>query len=103
MCSGRAAALVAAKASAEGDFSAASMEEYRRALWGELDEAELKLHYRLRRLARSRRLVDFVIGRAAARPDVLKWISSMTDERDSFRPKKELTSPLTYLKLVLKK
>ncbi len=103
MCSGRAAARVAAEASAARDFSAAALGGYRRALWKELDEAELKLHYRLRRLARSRALVNFLIGRAAARPDVLKWISSMTDARDSFQPKRQLTSPLTYLKLMLKK
>jgi geranylgeranyl reductase family protein len=102
MSSGKVAARVAVKASAAGDFNASTLKEYPKALWRELQETELKLHYRLRRLARRRSLINFIIGRAAAQPDLLEWISSMTNERDTLSAKRELASPLTYLKLVLR-
>lgn len=102
MCSGAIAARVAAEACAARDFSAAFLGEYPRALWNELDEGELKLHYRLRSLARRRGLINFLIGRAAAHPDVLAWMTSMTRGRDALARKRELVSPLTYLKLLLR-
>jgi geranylgeranyl reductase family protein len=102
MSSGKVAARVAAQASAAGDFSAAALAKYPKALWQELHEPELKLHYRLRRVARRGSLINFIIGRAAARPGVLEWISSMTAERDTLTRKRELASPLTYLKLLLR-
>jgi len=104
MCSGEIAASVATAAIREGDTSAARLSEYTTRLWKEVSASELKLHYRLRRLARHRRLIDFLVGRAAARPDVLQWMTKMTSasESEAISRKKQLTSPLTYLRLLMK-
>jgi geranylgeranyl reductase family protein len=64
-----------------------------------VDGKEIDLHYRLRGLARHPRLVDVLVGRAAAHPDVLEWIRAMTAERDAVERKRALLSPLTYAKL----
>ena len=102
MCSGWIAADVAAGAVERGDFSAASLADYPRRLWRELDDGELKLHYRLRALARRRRLVDFLIGRAARHSDTLDWLRGMTARDGAVASKRTLTSPLTYIKLLFK-
>jgi geranylgeranyl reductase family protein len=102
MCSGEVAARVAAAACAERDFTAARLAEYADSLWAALDRRELALHYRLRSLARHRRLVDLVIGRAAAHRGTPEWISSMTSGADALERKQKLVSPLTYIKLLFK-
>jgi geranylgeranyl reductase family protein len=102
MSSGWIAAGVAARAVESGDFSAASLSDYPRRLWRELNVGELKLHYRLRWLARRRRLVDLVIGRAARHKDTLSWLGGMTACDGAVARKRSLISPLTYLKLLLK-
>ena len=102
MCSGEVAARVIAQAHAAQNFSADGLAAYPRTLWQELDERELKLHARLRNLARHAALINLIIGRAASHPQVTAWLSSMTREGDAMAPKRQLTSPLTYLKLLFR-
>jgi len=102
MCSGWVAAGVAAGAVERGDFSAAALSDYPLQLWRELDTKELKLHYRLRSLARRRWLVDLLVGRAARHPETMEWISGMTAREGAVARKKALTSPFTYLRLLFK-
>ncbi|MGD8412840.1 MAG: geranylgeranyl reductase family protein [Candidatus Latescibacterota bacterium] len=102
MCSGWEAAGVAALAAHRGDYSAAVLSEYPRRLWPALDAGELKLHDRLRRLARRRRLIDFVVARAARHRDTAEWFAGMTARDGALESKKALTSPLTWLKLLFK-
>jgi flavin-dependent dehydrogenase len=102
MCSGWVAAGVAARAVERGDFSAAALSEYPRRLWRELDAGELKLHYRLRALARRRWMVDFLVGRASRHKDTLDWLTGMTARDGAVARKRALTSPFTYLRLLFK-
>jgi len=64
-----------------------------------IDANEISLHYRLRDLARHARLIDVIVGRAAAHPDVLSWIRGMTAANDTVATKRALLSPLTYARL----
>jgi geranylgeranyl reductase family protein len=100
MCSGSVAARVVAGAKETSDFGAAALGEYPKQLWRDLDRGELKLHYGLRRLARRRRLIDFLIARAAKHRDVLEWLTGMTGPENAVSRKRELTSPWTYVKLL---
>ena len=100
MCSGEVAARVAAEACGGTAFDAEVLARYPAMLWEALDEKELTLHYHLRSLARRRRLLNFVIGRAAAHRDVLEWLMSMTDEQGAMERKRALVSPLTALRLL---
>ena len=68
-----------------------------------VDAGEIKLHYRLRELARHARLVDVLVGRAAAHSDVLNWIRGMTASSDTVANKRALLSPLTYARLMLRR
>lgn len=74
---------------------------YTKRLWDAVDGNEIKLHYQLRSLARSRGLLNFLVGRAAARPDVVAWLQSMTTEHGAVARKRDLLSPLTYARLFL--
>jgi geranylgeranyl reductase family protein len=76
---------------------------YPKRLWAAVDGNEIALHYKLRSLARSRGLLNFLVGRAAARPDVLTWLQSMTAQHDSVARKRDLLSPLTYAKLFVRR
>jgi flavin-dependent dehydrogenase len=76
---------------------------YATRLWDTLDVDELKLHYRLRSLARHSGIIDFLVGRAAAHPDVLDWIRRMTAARGAVASKRSLVSPLTYARLFLRR
>ncbi len=82
---------------------AAYASEYPRRLWRTIDDEEIRLHYRLRHLARRAGLIDFLVGRAAANADVLEWIRRMTAARDAVASKRALASPLTYAKLFLRR
>jgi geranylgeranyl reductase family protein len=64
-----------------------------------IDAGEISLHYRLRALARHAWLIDVLVGRAQAHPDVLEWLHGMTTARDAVARKRDLLSPLTYAKL----
>jgi len=103
MCSASVAAAVAAEAAERDDFSAASLAAYPSRLWSELDAGEIRLHYRLRSLARRRWLVNFLIGRAARHRDTLDWLTGMTAADGAVGQKQRLTSPLTWFKLLLKR
>lgn len=80
-----------------------TLSRYPKQMWDAVDGRELSLHYKLRSLARSRGIVDFLIGRAAARPDVLAWLQSMTSGSGAVARKAELLSPMTYARLFLKR
>ena len=82
---------------------ARAMARYPRRLWDAVDGREIKLHYQLRSLARSRRIIDFLVGRAAARPDVLTWLQSMTSGEEAVARKRSLLSPLTYARLFVRR
>jgi geranylgeranyl reductase family protein len=82
---------------------AAFASEYPARLWRAIDGDELKLHYRLRSLARQAGIIDFLVGRAAARPEVLEWLRRMTAARDAVASKRALVSPLTYARLLLRR
>lgn len=101
MCSAFVAAGVAAEAAAAGADRDRVLDEYPSRLWTTLDAGELRLHYRLRSLARRRSLVNFLVGCAARQGDVLEWMTGMTAEEGAVDRKHELTSPWTYLKLLL--
>jgi geranylgeranyl reductase family protein len=100
MDSGRVAAEIAAEAAATND-AVAPLERYPARLWDTIDATEISLHYRLRGVARHGRLIDFLIGQAAAHPDVLEWIRSMTGPDDTVDRKRRLLSPLTYARLLV--
>ncbi len=98
--SGRVAAEIVAEAAARNDATA-PLEQYPGRLWEAIDANEIALHYRLRGVARHGRLIDFLIGQAAAHPDVLEWIRSMTGPDDTVDRKRRLLSPLTYARLLV--
>ena len=78
------------------------LEHYAVRLADAVDAKEISLHYRLRTLARHARLVDMLVGRAAANPDVLEWMRTMTAAHDTVARKRELLSPGTYARLWLR-
>lgn len=98
MDSGRVAADVIAESVESGEPG--RLERYPGRLWKALDAGEIAVHYRLRRLATHGRLIDFLIGRAAAHADVLEWLRSMTGPRDAVDSKRRLLSPVTYARLL---
>jgi len=96
--SGKLAAEAGAEMIRDGDSAS-----YTKRLHDAIDANEIRLHYRLRELARHARLIDFVVGRAAAQADVLAWIRTMTAEKDTMAMKRALLSPLTYARLWLRR
>ncbi|RMI17306.1 MAG: NAD(P)/FAD-dependent oxidoreductase, partial [Calditrichaeota bacterium] len=98
MCSGKIAAEVLAEVCQGKDYSAARLEIYATKLWERLG-GELRLAYQLQRTARFLPLVNLVIGRAAKSREVADWISGMMS---GYISKRELLSPLTYIKLLFK-
>ena len=80
-----------------------SLATYPEKLRKAVDDKEISLHYKLRTLARSRALVNFIVGRAAAHPDILAWLQSMTSADGANARKADLLSPLTYAKLLLRR
>jgi flavin-dependent dehydrogenase len=71
--------------------AAQALARYPKQLWDAVGGNEIKLHYQLRSLARSRRIIDFLVGRAAARPDVLVWLQSMTSGEGVCRARDRLS------------
>jgi geranylgeranyl reductase family protein len=76
---------------------------YPRRLWADVDAQEISLHYRLRAVARHERVIDFLVGRAAVHADVLQWLRAMTSEHGVIARKRDLLSPLTYARLLLRR
>jgi geranylgeranyl reductase family protein len=101
MCSASVAARVAVQAIAASTDRDRILSQYPQLLWTALDAGELRLHYRLRSLAQRRSLINFLVGRAAKHRDVLEWMTGMTAEEGAVDRKHDLTSPWTYLKLLL--
>jgi flavin-dependent dehydrogenase len=97
--SGKLAAEVANEVVRGGSSVSSYAPRLRRAI----DGNEINLHYKLRDLARHARLIDVIVGRAAAHPDVLTWIRGMTAANDTVATKRALLSPLTYAKLLLRR
>jgi flavin-dependent dehydrogenase len=96
MLSARFAAEAAAEARAAGDFGERFLSRYPARIREALGE-ELKLSRRMQRLGRSRFLLNFVIGKAARNPEVRDLLCGMIANEV---PKRELTNPLFYLKLL---
>ena len=97
--SARFAAEVAAEAVEAGDFSGRFLQHrYGRRLWDTLGD-ELQISTRLQRLGRWRSLLNLAIRRAAGNPEVSDLIGGMIANAV---PKKQLTNPLFYLKLLFK-
>lgn len=98
MCSGSVGAEVIAEACRKEDYNSAMLAEYPRRLWQTIGP-ELKMYTRLQQVGRIYPLINLVVGRAAASPEVLDWLGKMIIGEI---PKTQLLSPLTYLKLMLK-
>ncbi len=105
MDSGKVAAGVIAESVRAHDRvgAALALAQYPKRLWDAVDAKEIKLHYQMRSLVRSRALFGFLVGRAAARPDVLSWLQSMTAEHGAVARKRDLLSPLTYARLLFRR
>ena len=94
--SARLAAEVCREAIAAEDTSAAVLGPYEDRLWEALGP-ELRVSYQMQRMGRVRPLLNFVIGKGARSAKVSEHICGMMANAV---PKKELTSPLYYLKLL---
>jgi flavin-dependent dehydrogenase len=79
-----------------GDFSQDFLARYDKRLWAEIGD-ELKVSTRLQQLGRSRFLLNLVIDKAARNKEVHDLIYGMLMNEI---PKKKLTNPLFYLKLL---
>ena len=96
MCSGKLAAETIADVGVGWDGSRHARQPYANRLWATLGP-ELRLNHSLQQLSRIRPLLNLVINRAARRPEVRHWISTMMLGSAS---KRELKSPMTYLRLL---
>ncbi len=96
--SARLAIDVAAEALEEDDYSADFLRRYDERLWDAVGD-ELKVSARLQSLGRCRPLLNYVISKAAREESVADQICGMIANAV---PKKELTNPLFYLKLLLR-
>jgi geranylgeranyl reductase family protein len=96
LCSARLAAETAAEARGAGDYRARFLQRYENRLWEVLGK-ELATSTRLHRLARRRWLVDFVIRKAARRPEIRAAIAAMMLSPDDRR---RLLGPRFYLELL---
>lgn len=96
--SARFAAETAVEAAQAGDFSAPFLRRYEDRLWNAIGD-ELKTSKRLQDLGRCRPLLNLVIHKAARKPEISDLICGMIANAI---PKRELTSPLFYLKLLYK-
>ena len=96
--SGKYAAETAFRALLRDDVSEESLREYDQHLWKKLGN-ELAVSTRLQKVGRHQPLLNFVIGKAERNSEVREIISGMM--RNAV-PKKQLTNPLFYMKLLLK-
>ena len=97
MVSGRLAAATITKALAARDTGAAALAPYEAAVRAELDR-ELMMSYKLQKLGRHTWLLNFVLRRAAKKPQVRDIISQMLADREK---KEEFGSVWFYIKLLL--
>ena len=96
MYSARHAVEVARLACADNDFGEASLSRYDARLWSEIGD-ELAVSSRLQKIGRSKTLLNFTIQKAAKSSKVRDIICAMIAEEI---PRKQLTNPLFYLKLL---
>lgn len=96
--SARFAAETAAQAKEAGDYSAGFLRRYEDRLWDALG-SELKLSTKLHRLGRWPLLMNLVIGKAAKNAEVSDLLCGMMADAV---PRKVLTNPLFYLRLLWK-
>lgn len=96
MYSARRAVEVARLACTENDLGAASLSRYDTRLWSEIGD-ELAVSSKLQKISRSKMLLNFTIRKAAMNPNVRDMICAMIAEEI---PRKQLTNPLFYLKLL---
>jgi len=90
-------AVDAAKAAIHaGDVSEKSLSAYDKTLWNEIGD-ELKVSSRLQKIGRSRTLLNLVIHKAERSQQIRDTIMGMMANEV---PKKQLTNPLFYLKLL---
>jgi flavin-dependent dehydrogenase len=96
MLSGVIAAENATECIASSDFSENSTKNYQDIIYRKLGQ-ELELSLRLQRLAKSRRLLNLVIGKASGNEKLRQAISEMLYND---KAKNKLKNPLFYLKLL---
>ena len=90
-------AVDAARAAIQaGDVSEKSLSAYDETLWNEIGD-ELKVSSRLQKIGRSRTLLNLVIHKAERSQQIRDTIMGMMANEV---PKKQLTNPLFYLKLL---
>ena len=94
--SARIAAEACAEAIAENDTSARSLQRYQERLWDALGD-ELKVSAQLQRICTVRPLLNFIINKASRSEAVAEHMCGMLANAV---PKKQITSPLYYLKLL---
>ncbi len=91
-----AAECISELVNSNASFDANSLNIYEERLWKRLGN-ELSTAYKLQRTARFKALVNLVVKKASKNPKVSDWISGMIAGNISRR---ELLSPMTYLKLI---
>jgi flavin-dependent dehydrogenase len=94
--SARIAVAACAEAIAEGDTSARSLRRYEDRLWECLGD-ELKVSHQMQWIGRARPVLNFVINKAANNDAVADHVCGMLANAV---PKKDMTSPMYYLKLL---
>jgi flavin-dependent dehydrogenase len=96
LVSGKIAAEIAKQALSVDDNSSNILKAYDTRLWKELG-SELKVSTKLQNLAKSKFLLNFVIGRASRNQDIREIISGMLSNEI---PKEKLNNPFFYLKIL---
>jgi flavin-dependent dehydrogenase len=96
LVSGKIAVETAKVACDANDLTSKILSRYDQNLWDELG-SELRVSTKLQNLAKSRFLLNFVMGRAANNEGVREIISGMLANEI---PKDQLSNPLFYLKLL---
>ena len=97
MTSGKMAAKYAKMALEANDVSENYLMQYDRDLWGTLG-GELKTSYYLQKIGRITPLLNLVIGKASRSEHVRESLTAMLSNEES---KKQLVSPLFYVRLLL--
>ncbi|MFZ0389335.1 MAG: NAD(P)/FAD-dependent oxidoreductase [Calditrichia bacterium] len=98
MTSAKIAVNVAAEAIRQGNTGKAFLAEYHRRLKAEIG-SELALSYQLQKIGtRFPFLLNLVIGKAVRKPQISEWLSTMIADE---KAKQDLSSPLTYLRLLV--
>ena len=97
MASGKYAAIHAARAIKENNYSEKNLKSYDKELW-DLIGAELKTSHRLQKLGTNKFLLNLIVGKAAKKPEIKKIIAGMLLNEDS---KEDAISTFGLLKLIL--